>query len=288
MWSGLKSLSGGAQSLLVVGLGALLLAMPRLLASYVSLPRWWLGIAFFGPYFLHTYLGKDSRAEAAEERGEHAELVKELGLEYRYGRRRNRGPGGHWRYFEKLNGELNGWKIAGDLTGKPEFKITVDYGFSDRIRSRSIRSLGRGTNDEVLTGDPEFDERYRIEPGNPEFDENYQEFKKQFPQLASSDHPAPVGTLQEWLTPTRRATLNALGEVFVVEDLQWNTLEVEMRTELTTAQELREVLELLVLTATGLERATLKPVAPPQDELRSHTVHPEPQDGTQEQPPAAA
>lgn len=228
-----RSLDPTFRLVLILGLFVGLLFLPRLLQDVIHLPNWWTYLAFV--VFWVTM--RMNRSAHREHRTDHSDELRqyanELGLSYTPRTRKS---------MRMMTGQIDGRNIWITFSKDVLVRVNVDYGFSDSIWSRSVKRYG---GDQLLTEDPEFDERFRIAAGKDEWDAAHAKFKAKY--LSDSPHsPIQDGTILDWLSPSRRSALTALDEVAEIERLQWNTIELRLREEPQTFDELRDSIEFVM------------------------------------------
>lgn len=209
---------------------AALLALPRLLSS-VAFPDWWGFVAFFGPYAVFRQAFKGERQVERSHDDEWQALAEEMGLKYRPRRPRKSPP----YIYGSIDGHPVNVKFGRSIEIEGKFRAGLPY--LDVRSRRKERDSGRD-RPEIPTGDPDFDARFRVPPRGP------------------------GEALLAYLNPTRREVLIALDDVFDIDEVDSNELEVELRTSSPTRQEVREAIELVAMAVKVLDES-----ASPQDRV---------------------
>ena len=166
--------------------------------------------------------------------------ARELGFTAREGRKQRPAT---------MHGVLDGHKANVIAYGgtQPEIEVRFSSGLRNLdIDGRREGTVRIGNTNELPTGDPSFDQLYRISAAH---DENM---------------------VMRWLTPERRSALVTLGETLNVQEVEEDELEVKLGTTIWQSTDLVEAVRLCVVVAKILDESYASPViqdAPIQDEV---------------------
>lgn len=151
-----------------------------------------------------------------------------------------------------MRGEIDGHRVSVSAYRNSEPEIEVRFQSGLRSIDISPRNGRTSKRPEFSIGDPDFESTFAV-------------------RLGFEDRE--IDAARRWFTPQRREIITVLNDALEIDDLDENELEVKLRRESWTPDELAQAVRLCVLVAKTLDQSYS-----PQDRTPTNDVREGPQD----------